>query len=102
MTLDQLAAMVAHGFEDVRREIREVRTVVDGHTVTLEGHTAILGRHAVTVEGHTAILNRHTAILEDHTHRLDRIERKLDNVVERVGDHDVRIQALEKHRGSRS
>ena len=59
MTLDQLAAMTARGFEDLRREMREgfaaIRAVLDGHSETLASHSAIL---------------------HDHSHRLDRIERK--------------------------
>lgn len=78
ITIDQLAGMVARGFDDLRREMREgfasIQTVVDGHTATLD----------------------------DHSHRLDRIERKLDNTIRRVDDNDMRLQVVEKRRSPRS
>lgn len=99
ITIEQLAGMVARGFEDLRREMLEgfasIHAVLDDHTGTLATHSAILKEH-------TAILVRHSAILEDHSHRLDRIERKLDSTIRRVDDHDVRIQAFERRRHPRS
>ena len=78
ITIEQLAAMVAGGFEDVRQEMTGLRGEIR------EGFDSL------------------RAVQTDHSHRLDRIERKLDGVVGRVDDHDVRLQALEKKRSPRS
>jgi len=78
ITLDQLAAMVAKGFEDLRREMQD-------------GFASL-----------RAVVDHHTAVHADHSRRFNRIERKLDNSIGRLDDHDVRLQALEKRRTSRS
>jgi chromosome segregation ATPase len=88
VTLDQLAAMVARGFEDVHCELTGVR-----------GELADVRGGLTSVQGE---LTEIRAVQADHSHRLDRIERKLDSVVERVDDHDVRLRTLEKRRGPRS
>ena len=67
VTGDQLATIVANGFQALQKEMRE-------------------GFRRVTVR------------LDEHSHRLDRIERKLDNAIERVDDHSVRLVHLEKQR----
>jgi hypothetical protein len=96
ITLDELAAMVARGFEDVRREWRQG---LDG--VRREMREGFARIHAV-VDGHTETLAAHGATLNDHSHRLDRIERKLDVTIERVDDHGVRLRRLERGRGRRA
>ncbi len=74
VTIDHLAEMVAKGFQNLRREM-------------LDGFASI-----------RAILDDHGETLADHSHRLDRIERKLDNTIERVDTHNVRLERLEKRR----
>ena len=51
-TLGQVQA----GVDDNTLQIREVRTIVDGHTM---------------------LLNDHTALLKDHTSRLERVEHEI-------------------------
>ena len=91
ITIDQLAAMVARGFEDVGRSFEDVGRRFDGVAGEFENVRREMR------EGFASL----RAVQDDHSHRLDRIERKLDNVVDRVDDHDVRLQALEKRRGPR-
>lgn len=93
VTLDQLAAMVARGFEDVQRRFEDVdRKFAGVHQEFEDVHRKL--------DSHTAILEQHSAFHVDHSHRFDRIERKLDNVIDRRDDHEVRLQAPEKRRGS--
>jgi len=105
ITINQLAQMVARGFEDLRREMLEgfasLRAVLDDHTQALAGHTQTLAEHTQTLADHTRTLADHTQTLAGHSHRLDRIERKLDSTIDRSDAHDVRISALEKRTGRR-
>lgn len=81
ITIDQLAAIMANGLQALQEEVRE-----GFHSVR-----ELLGEHGTRLDG---IENE----LKDHGARLDRIERKLDNTIERVDDHSVRLGRLEKSR----
>ena len=99
ITIDQLAAMVARGFEDVGRRFGNVGHRFDEVARRFDD----VGREFEDVrremrEGFASL----RAVQDDHSHRLDRIERKLDHVVERADDHDVRLRTLERRRGPRS
>lgn len=78
VTLDQLAAMVANGFEVLQDEMREGFRQVG---TRLDAVETKLGGHDTTLESHSRILNG--------------IERKLDSVIELVDDHTIRLQRLE-------
>ncbi|MHB8731988.1 MAG: hypothetical protein ACYDAB_09380 [bacterium] len=99
ITIDQLAAMVARGFEDVGRRFEDVARGFEDVGRRFDGVASEFEdvRREMR-EGFASV----RAVQNDHSHRLDRIERKLDNVVERADGHDVRLQALEKRRGPRS
>lgn len=75
ITMDQLAAMVASGFQALQDEMRG-------------GFRMVSER-----------LDAHDRRFDEVGGRLDRIERKLDNTIERVDDHSLRLEGLEK-RGS--
>ncbi len=79
VTIDQLATMVANGFQALQEEIRE-------------GFLRVTSR----LDSVEAKLGEHSSVLDEHSHRLERIERKLDSTVERVDDHGVRLERLEK------
>jgi len=101
VTLDQLAQMIARGFEDVHRKFESVDRKFESVDRKFEDVHRKLDSHTETLAEHTAILERHSALHADHSHRLDRIERKLDSAIVGLDDHDVRIQALERRRGSK-
>ena len=66
----------------VQVDLADLRTVVDGHTVTLDGHTQTLDGHTKTLDGHTQILDKHTQVLTEHSRTLDDHGRKLDRIIE--------------------
>lgn len=80
VTIDQLATMVANGFQALQEEMRE-------------GFRQVTGR----LDAVEAKLGEHSSVLDEHSHRLGRIERKLDSTIERVDDHGGRLERLEKH-----
>ena len=70
-TVDHLAAMVANSFQSLQDEMRG-------------GFRAVHAR-----------LDAHDGRFVEMEKRLDRIERKLDNTIERVNGHDIRLKRLE-------
>ncbi len=79
ITMDRLAVMVANGFQDLQKEMRERFGAVDGRFASMDGRL-------VSVESE----------LKDLRLQVGRIERKLDSVVDRMDDHDLRLKRLEE------
>jgi DNA invertase Pin-like site-specific DNA recombinase len=75
----ELATTVANSFHALQEEMRQGFQQL---TSRLEKEETTLGQHAT--------------VLVDHSQRLDRIERKFDNTIERVDEHRVRLEWLEK------
>ena len=51
------------------------------------------------VEEHSVILNEHSAILDDHTKKLDLLINKTDDIANTVMINDKRLTAVEKDVG---
>ena len=79
----------------IYKEVKETKTIVEGHTQILERHEKIL-------EEHTEILKRHEKILEAHTTKLDNLEKvqqehttKLENLEKVQQEHSLKLERLE-------
>ena len=80
----------------IYKEVKETKTIVEGHTQILERHEKIL-------EEHTEILKRHEKILEEHTTKLENLEKvqqehttKLENLEKVQQEHTAKLENLEK------
>lgn len=102
VTIDQLAAMVANGFQALQDEMREGFRQITGRLNGVEGRLGGVEGRLGGVEGRLdGVEGRLGAVevkQEEHSRSLNRIERKLDSTIARVDDHGVRIERLERHR----
>jgi hypothetical protein len=83
VTVDQLATMVANGFQALQEEMRE-------------GFQRVISR----LEEVEARLSENSTTLNDHSRHLGRVERKLDSTTDLLDSHGVRLARLEERHGS--
>ena len=70
-------------------EAKEIRKILNEHSVILNEHSAILNEHST-------ILNEHSTILKDHGEKLDLLINRTDDIANTVMVNDTRLTAVEK------
>ena len=83
-------------------ETREVRKIVEQHSIILNEHSIILKSHTKILKEHSAILNEHSAILnehsvlhKDHKEKLDLLINRTSDIANTVMTNDKRLTQVE-------